>query len=77
MEPTLPRRRSQYLAMAAIVAAVLLVGAASQPACVQAQSASCRSICLAQYNQCRIATKGSSSCDRRYQACLQRCVSRR
>jgi len=38
---------------------------------------SCQQSCRAQWNQCRIATKGSSSCDAQLQACMQACIPRR
>lgn len=42
-----------------------------------AQGGSCTEICRAQYNQCRIATKGSPSCDAQFAACMQRCIASR
>ncbi len=42
-----------------------------------AQGNSCTDACRAQHNQCRIATKGSPSCDVQLQACMQRCISTR
>ncbi|MFZ4808126.1 MAG: hypothetical protein ACOYLQ_12785 [Hyphomicrobiaceae bacterium] len=38
---------------------------------------SCQQSCRAQWNQCRIATKGASSCDAHLQACMQSCIPRR
>lgn len=64
-----------------LIAALALAASVSEMpgsgTCALAQSSSCRSTCLAQYNQCRIATKGAASCDTQYQACLQGCVSHR
>ena len=68
--------------LAAVVVALCaaLLSLAVEPAGVKAQSAgasSCRSGCLAQYNQCRMSTKGSPTCDAQYQACLQACIAPR
>jgi hypothetical protein len=55
-----------------------LSGAAPETAGVTlAQSGACTSACRAQYNQCRIATKGSPSCDAQFAACMQRCIPSR
>lgn len=35
---------------------------------------SCAASCRAAHSQCRIATKGSPSCDAQLQACMQRCI---
>jgi len=42
-----------------------------------AQGGACTASCRAQYNQCRIATKGSSACDAQFAACMRRCISSR
>ncbi|MGB3719813.1 MAG: hypothetical protein DIU63_02110 [Proteobacteria bacterium] len=42
-----------------------------------AQGGACTSSCRAQYNQCRIATKGSPSCDAQFAACMRRCIATR
>jgi hypothetical protein len=42
-----------------------------------AQSASCQQACRASWNQCRISTKGSASCDSQLQACMQVCLPKR
>ena len=68
----------RHIAMiAALALAAALAGLPGEPSCAVAQSSTCRSTCLAQYNQCRISTKGSPSCDAQYQSCLQSCVSSR
>jgi len=43
----------------------------------QAGAGGCAAQCRDQHNRCRIATKGSPSCDAQLQACLQGCLSRR
>ena len=63
------------LAMLALALAIATVGLGGESSCALAQSSSCRSTCLAQYNQCRISTKGAPSCDVQYQACLQGCIA--
>lgn len=70
-------RNPRWIAAALLAAFAVAGGLAGDSTCVQAQSSSCRSTCLAQYNQCRISTKGSPACDQQYQACLQGCVSGR
>jgi hypothetical protein len=42
---------------------------------VVAQDASCASACQAEHDQCRVATKGSPSCDAARQRCLQTCIA--
>jgi hypothetical protein len=55
-----------------------LAGSDPQPAEMRlAQSGACTDNCRAQYNQCRIATKGSPSCDAQFAACMQRCIATR
>ncbi len=71
------RRRNIRFVLAAVAAAAALTGLAGDTTCVFAQSASCRSVCLQQYNNCRITSKGSPACDAQYQTCLQGCVAPR
>ena len=64
--------RGRHSLMAALASFAVTISAA-----VPSVSAnSCASSCRAQHNQCRIATKGSSSCDARLQQCLQSCMRR-
>jgi len=42
-----------------------------------AQGGSCTASCRRQYNQCRISTKGSPSCDAQFAACMRRCIAAR
>ena len=65
----------QIMVIAALALAAALTGSAVDSTCALAQSSSCRSTCLAQYNQCRISTKGSPSCDAQLQSCLQSCIA--
>lgn len=44
-------------------------------AVIVAQDASCANACQAQHDQCRVATKGSPSCDGARQRCLQACIA--
>lgn len=71
------RRNIRLMLAAAAAATVALMGLAGDTTCGFAQSSSCRSVCLQQYNQCRINTKGSPSCDAQYQTCLRACVAPR
>ena len=42
-----------------------------------AQGGACTASCRQQYNQCRISTKGSPSCDAQFAACMRRCIATR
>ena len=57
------------------IAIVCLAQQFSSPA--GAQNASCQQSCRAQHSQCRISTKGSSSCDAALHSCLQSCIPKR
>lgn len=43
----------------------------------EAGANSCQQSCRAAWNQCRIATKGSPSCDAQLQACMASCLPKR
>lgn len=64
--------RSLNLALMSVAAmAVLtLTFAASQGASANQCGASCRNA----YNQCRISTKGSPSCEAAFTRCMQSCI---
>jgi hypothetical protein len=65
-------------ALAAVaIAVVCLCGIPLQPGPAHAQNASCQQSCRAQHSQCRISTKGSSSCDASLHSCLQSCIPKR
>lgn len=70
------RRADLRIVMAALAACAGLVGLTGDTTCGMAQSPSCRASCLAQYNECRLSTKGSPICDTQYQSCLQSCLAR-
>lgn len=54
--------------------AVLAIGiGASQRAVAGACGAGCKN----EYNQCRISTKGSPSCEAAFTRCMQSCILRR
>jgi hypothetical protein len=61
------------LAGLAIAAGVLLTMNGSQVA----EANSCVASCRAAHSQCRIATKGSPSCDAQLQSCLSGCLTKR
>lgn len=42
---------------------------------VVAQDGTCANSCQTQHDQCRVATKGSPTCDAERQRCLQACIS--
>ncbi len=54
--------------------AIALLLTDANVSCAFAQGNACASSCRSVYNECRISTKGSSSCDAQYQACLRSCV---
>jgi hypothetical protein len=63
-----------YLSAAAVIAALgVLLGQTG----FQAEANQCVSQCRAAHNQCRMATKGSPSCDSQLQSCMDRCRSSR
>jgi hypothetical protein len=70
------RRLLCLLVLASGLAGAGLPPAPEQPPVRIAQD-SCAANCRAQHNQCRIATKGSPSCDAQLQACMQRCIPTR
>lgn len=59
-----------------VLAAVLGASAMLMAFAPSAEANACAAGCRQQHNQCRIATKGSSSCDARLQQCLQSCLRR-
>ncbi|MCL4766075.1 MAG: hypothetical protein KJZ80_07580 [Hyphomicrobiaceae bacterium] len=65
------------LLMLALISGGLAGSAPSAAELKLAQGGACTSDCRAQYNQCRIATKGSSSCDAQFAACMRRCIATR
>ncbi len=76
-EERLVTRRGLFLgcvgAAAVAVAAAVGLGLVPVP---NAEANQCAAKCRAQHNQCRIKTKGSSSCDGQLQRCLQSCLRR-
>jgi hypothetical protein len=53
------------------------LGAMPSPSATPAQgNPSCIAQCRAQHNQCRMTSRGSSSCDAQLQSCLQSCLRR-
>ena len=54
---------------AAFLAAVMFFGPAEA-------EGGCGASCAHAYNQCRIQTKGSASCEKQYSSCLQGCRNR-
>jgi uncharacterized membrane protein len=69
---TVSRGWAAAAVLAAMMASATLLTTAAVP--VQAQGNACVSSCKASHNQCRIATKGNSSCDAQLQSCLQSCI---
>lgn len=73
-------QREAFVAVAGIIfgglSAIAVLFSDANFSCAVAQGNACASACRSAYNDCRIATKGSASCDAQYQACLQGCVRR-
>jgi hypothetical protein len=59
---------AKIVAVAVLMASALIL---ARPA-----AADCGSSCRNAYNQCRIATKGSASCESQFTSCMQSCRSR-
>jgi hypothetical protein len=57
------------------IAGAVLVGA-GLVSIDQAAADGCAARCRSAYNQCRIATKGSSSCEAAFTRCMQGCRKR-
>ena len=55
----------------AIVAALLAIGIGSSD---RVAAGSCGAGCKSAYNQCRISTKGSPSCEIAFTRCMQSCI---
>ena len=70
MSARAPKRWANLLGGMALLAGVALLGA--QPVAADDCGASCRN----SYNQCRIATKGSASCESQFTSCMQHCRSK-
>jgi hypothetical protein len=69
-------RRSLWALAAGAVAATLLAVSgliATGPADAEG---GCGEGCRSAYNQCRIATKGSPTCEAAFTSCMQQCIKR-
>jgi hypothetical protein len=60
----------------AVLSAIAVTFTDASMSCATAQGNACASACRAAHNECRIATKGSSSCDAQFAACMQGCLKR-
>jgi hypothetical protein len=74
-------RNRSFLMLAGVSCIAALTGIAvaftdASTSCAKAEGNACVAACRAAHNECRIATKGSSSCDAQFQACIQGCVRR-
>lgn len=70
-----PRSRTKLVAQLRL--ALALGGLGLVLAATEAGANSCQQSCRAAWNQCRIATKGSPSCDAQLQACMASCLPKR
>lgn len=69
-----------FSGLALVAAAVMLVrtdGAMPPGPEVEVAQDSCTANCNAQWNRCRISTKGANSCDAQRAACMQACLPRK
>jgi hypothetical protein len=76
-EDVVARRKIMLVRLAGVLVAGLAASFALAGGCAEAQGNQCAAQCYAQHNQCRMATKGSASCDAQLTACLRGCASRR
>ena len=56
---------------AVLMAGIGLLGTGS------ASAASCGAQCKKAFNDCRISTKGSPTCDEQFTRCMQRCIEKK
>jgi hypothetical protein len=74
-------RKRSFLMVAGMACIAGLMGLAvaftdATTSCANAEGNSCVAACRAAHNSCRIASKGSPSCDAQFQACIQGCTRR-
>ena len=67
--------RANFLALAAGAVAAAFLAAVTYFGPAEAEGG-CGGSCAHAYNQCRIQTKGSASCEKQYSSCLQSCRKR-
>lgn len=70
------RKSLWALAAVAAVAAILAASGLIPTRPAEAEGG-CGESCRAAYNQCRIATKGSATCEAAFTSCMQTCIKRR
>ena len=70
-------RRSLWALAAGAVVAALLAGSSLVATHPAEAEGGCGESCRSAYNQCRIATKGSPSCEAAFTGCMQTCIKRR
>jgi hypothetical protein len=68
------RLKSAGFATLAAVA-VMLVGSAVAPSCVQAQGSGCVDNCRASFGACYKATSNRAACEGQLQRCMQGCIA--
>jgi len=69
----LDRRLNWAIAGCLVLVGLLAVGFAALD---RASANQCGASCRNAYNQCRISTKGSPSCESAFTSCMQRCIKR-
>lgn len=66
-------RKLNWLLLTGFAALAILI-AAGVGSSERVSAGSCGSGCKNQYNQCRISTKGSPSCEVAFTRCMQSCI---
>lgn len=67
---------SRSWALAAVAVAAALVAGLGLVPVEKVAADSCGAACRNAYNQCRIQTKGSQSCESQFTRCMQHCRSK-
>lgn len=56
-------------------AAMMMIGSAVAPVCVQAQGSGCVESCRASFGACYKATSNRAACEGQLQRCMQGCIA--
>jgi hypothetical protein len=65
--------RRMIWALGVVAVALAVLAGAGLISIERAAADGCAASCRSAYNQCRIATKGSSSCEAEFTRCMQSC----
>lgn len=67
------KHRRMWALVVAGIAAAAAAGVSLMASLPADAEGSCAAICRQSYNQCRIQTKGSKSCEGQFTSCMQGC----